>query len=474
MVAPLRALHRDQKGTISILSVFAVLVLTMLLGMVMNVGRQFDGKIRMQNAADSAAYSGAAVIARGMNTLAFTNHLMCDVFAMTALMREAHERNAEQFVPSILSAWNKIAPVFGQSKFPKFLPLPTAISGKVPLEQQLVTAFGQWGNASSERILPIMETILSEELIPQYQRAAVQAFPQIAQLAAAETVRRNGIPDYGRGQMFAVLWRTNVTAVGGDGEQASPTLPVVDPTVETQYGDVARAQRNQIAKNYLDTWNGWALWFFDYAQLPPPPGVGEAKMCQFGALWRGFTCGQLMKLFDENQNANLPFCIRTPVQVPAAPSETNNAMLAQEFTFIGVAYWQRLSAAIAPKVFRNPMPSDSLAFAEVRVFVPTPRPVWQEWGAGGSPFVPPMFPPIFNSPPSPPGQLSWHIGTENVPVSWDLFTQNWTAQLVPATQPCLVQILQQEPPGAPQNFRFNPPDHLGALTIQDILTVSPH
>ena len=229
MVAPLRALHRDQKGTISILSVFAVLVLTMLLGMVMNVGRQFDGKIRMQNAADSAAYSGAAVIARGMNTLAFTNHLMCNVFAMTALMREAHERNAEQFVPSILSAWNKIAPVFGQSKFPKFLPLPTAISGKVPLEQQLVTAFGQWGNASSERILPIMETILSEELIPQYQRAAVQAFPQIAQLAAAETARRNGIPDYGRGQMFAVLWRTNVTAVGGDGEQASPTLPVVEP-----------------------------------------------------------------------------------------------------------------------------------------------------------------------------------------------------------------------------------------------------
>src|SRR5579862_3916421 len=53
----LRRVHEDQRGTISIVSVFAVLFLMMLLGMVMNVGRHVDGKLRMQNAADSAAYS---------------------------------------------------------------------------------------------------------------------------------------------------------------------------------------------------------------------------------------------------------------------------------------------------------------------------------------------------------------------------------------------------------------------------------
>ena len=94
------AFHRDEDGTISILSVFAVLGLTMLLGMVMNVGRQVDGKIRMQNAADAAAYSGGVTLARGMNTLAFTNHLLCDVFANTALLREARDRNSESYVPS--------------------------------------------------------------------------------------------------------------------------------------------------------------------------------------------------------------------------------------------------------------------------------------------------------------------------------------------------------------------------------------
>ncbi|MGA2255300.1 MAG: flp pilus-assembly TadE/G-like family protein, partial [Thermoguttaceae bacterium] len=76
----IRKLHCDERGSISIVSVFAVMFLTMLLGMVMNVGRHVDGKIRMQNAADSAAYSGGVVLARGMNTLAFTNNLLCDVF----------------------------------------------------------------------------------------------------------------------------------------------------------------------------------------------------------------------------------------------------------------------------------------------------------------------------------------------------------------------------------------------------------
>ena len=76
------------------MSVFALMLLTMLLGMVMNVGRQVDGKIRMQNSADAAAYSGGVVLARGMNTLSFTNHLLCDVFAMTAFLRDVTELEA--------------------------------------------------------------------------------------------------------------------------------------------------------------------------------------------------------------------------------------------------------------------------------------------------------------------------------------------------------------------------------------------
>ena len=69
---PLR-LHRDQKGTISIIGVFTLLALVVLLGMVMNTGQQVDQKIKMQNAVDAATYSGGVVLARNMNSLAFTN-----------------------------------------------------------------------------------------------------------------------------------------------------------------------------------------------------------------------------------------------------------------------------------------------------------------------------------------------------------------------------------------------------------------
>ena len=184
-------IHRDERGTISIITVFAVMLLTMVLGMVMNVGRQVDGKIRMQNSADAAAYSGGLVLTRGMNDLAFTNHLLSEVFAMTALMREARDRNSESYVPEILAAWEKVGPVFSGSRFPKFKALGPAIVQKVPREQQLVTTFSDWVAELSQRVLPLMEGILAEEAIPKYQRAVVEAFPDIAQTATEQIALRN-------------------------------------------------------------------------------------------------------------------------------------------------------------------------------------------------------------------------------------------------------------------------------------------
>src|SRR6476620_1156987 len=123
----LHPLHADESGSISLATVFALLLLTMLLGMVINVGRQVDNKIKLQNAADAATYSGGVVLARGMNSLAYTNHMLTEVFALTAFMREARDRHSDQFVPTILAAWDSIAPVLGMSGFQKFDQLGPAI-----------------------------------------------------------------------------------------------------------------------------------------------------------------------------------------------------------------------------------------------------------------------------------------------------------------------------------------------------------
>ena len=136
--------------------------------------------------------------------------------------------------------------------FADFDGLSPAIAAKVPMEQQLVTAFSQWGHAASEQILPLMEEILIEEMIPHYQRAVIQAFPDIAQTATGEAAERDGNPDHGRGPMFAVLWRTSAVPVGGDGETGNPTLPVVDPEQEPGPGNIYRTESLELRNRRPD------------------------------------------------------------------------------------------------------------------------------------------------------------------------------------------------------------------------------
>ncbi|MBN2473597.1 MAG: Tad domain-containing protein [Pirellulales bacterium] len=458
----------------SIVSVFAVMLLTMLLGMVMNVGRQVDGKIRMQNSADAAAYSGTVVLARGMNTLAFTNHLLSDVFALTAFMREARDRNAQSFTPDVLAAWNNVAGMFAGSGFPKFRALGTAISAKVPMERALVNSYSDWANAASDRVLPLLEEILAEELIPKYQRAVVLTTPDIAQAATMEIALRNGRPDHGRGDMLGVLWRASGQPVGGDYELTDPTLPVVDPQWDTmpdqsRYVARARRQRRTLAQVYLTRWNNQAMNFFDH----------EGKMSQFGRLWRAFTCGQLDHLLEtEYPHTNLPYQIRSR----GCPTCDPNGYLERNFTFLGVVYWGKLPEMM-PGVFENPLDSDTVAFAEVRMFVPRPRLVWQ-WrcpGCSSSVYVggvPGDFQAL--TPPEeeePGGDGFWVVGRQQVPTHWDLLNQHWTCQLVPATQSTLPEILQTPPPlpglaGEGSDGIIVP--NLGDLGPEDIRRISPH
>ena len=473
MFTKLAQLRRDEHGSISILSVFAALILTMLLGMVINVGRQVDGKIRMQNSADSAAYSGGVVIARGMNVLAFSNHLLCDVFTLTAMLREARDRNAESFVPDILAAWAKEGPKFLRATgFPKFLALGAAILQKVPLEQQLVANYSNWAAAESQAILPVLEDILAQEMIPKYQQAVVQSFPEIAQATVIEVAKRSGEPDFGRGRMLGAFWQTNSELVSGTADVVGSILPVVDPLSDTtsDYFQKAKEKRKELTSIYLNDWNNVLLggsrwWKWDRGF------IGEAKMCQFEALWRGFTCGQLNKLLQEEYpNTNLPFMIRDDENDRADPQ----GYLSRHFTFLGVVYWTKLPE-IMPGLFKTPAESDSVAYAEVHVFVPRPRLVWRHVPerADDSPAPPeggllPFPPPSTNTQPA-----HWVVAREPVPVGWDLFNQHWTCQLAPVMQENLAGILRTRPPSDFGSQSLRLPD-LQSVSPEDMQRIDTH
>jgi len=472
-------LHRDERGTISIVAVFSVMILTMLLGMVMNVGRQVDGKIRLQNSADATAYSGGVIITRGMNGLAYTNHLMCEIFALTAILREARDMNSASHSPDILAAWTNVAPYFDASGFPQWRSSPTrrlkigfaelgpAITQKVPLEQEAIRTFSEWGFEFSRLTLPTMEYILREELIPKYQQSLFYAFPEMAQTCAMESARRNGLPQHGRGPMRGVLWRCYpVDPVGGSGEMSDPSLPVYDPaTAPTDAVLRSRKQRNALANKYLRDWNHQLMYGFDHF----------CQLSQFSRLWRSYTCGYLKELLEEEYpDRNLPFVIRTE----ADDVMNTTAHLEEEFTFIGVAYWNKLPQMM-PGVFKNPMDGDTVAFAEARVFVPHRRLVWHHHVPGGRRYIGGMpgnridFPDGVGPEPEV-GQPYWRVGRQHVHDNWDLWNQHWTCSLVPATNPALVDVLQTQPPLPEFNDGEITLPSLGDLTTQDITLMSPH
>lgn len=480
--------HTDQRGTISILTIPTLVFFVMLLGMLINVGRHVDDKIKVQNASDAAAYTGGAVLARGMNTLAFTNHLLSDVFALTAIMREARDKNSDQFIPEILQAWSQIGPIFARADFPKFRTLGQAIPQKVPLEQELVRTYSEMAQAISPLVLPVLEYVLQERLIPNFQRALVRNLPGVAQNATAEVARRYDNPGNSQQSqpqsqgvpLTGLLWRTSVLPVGypDENDPLLRTLPAVDPAPTdgtdynavgssgVQYLAIATRQREVLAREYLRHWNAWTNpndYFDDFVQFFDM----EGKMSQYANLWRIFCCGQLLRLLSEYPETNLPHVIRLtsnglePDQLRAlGDPQAINQYIDANFNFLGVAYRSPITET-SPGMFKNrlvtsPSGADPVAFAEVSVFIPRPRHRCCPWAW-----------PVYTQ-----NGISWAHHIDNWPTEWNLINQNWTTQLMPVVSDNLIPILQS--PMTQQFVQGYQPPNLGGLTPQQIRQVNTH
>ena len=438
-----KRIHSDEQGTISILTVFTLLMFTMLLIMIVNVATHVDDKLKMQNAADAAAYSGGLVLSRGMNAVAFSNHLLCDVFAITAFLREGRDRNAEQLTPEILDAWERNGDIFSRAEYEKFRDLSSAIETQVSQERALIAAFGEMTQTSSNFALSVFEYVLSGEtdpenneaqfiggLIPAFQRTVIQTTPTLAQHATNEIAFRHGLtnqqltnlsssrvgaPD--RGHQGGVLWRTSVEPLFATDElnPQTRTLPIVDPdpaqydfsviTNPDQYFMDAIEQRRQLSKYYLEQWNRDKLQLFDR----------EGQMSQFSNIWRILTCGALEKLLNEEYpETNLPMQMRfvdgqqgleqilrnlelqTGLSRRREADRTSLMSLLQQqfdvrtyletdFHFVATVY-RRHPRETGPGLFRNPLQptADALTFAQVQLYLPFPRRFLTFAGQGSS------------------------------------------------------------------------------------------
>lgn len=525
-VAALRALPGDERGTISLLSVVTLFVLTLVLGMVINAGRQVDEKVRMQCAADAATYSGGVVVARGLNALAFSNHLEAEIFALTAYMRAGrdagpnHDPTTLNFENSILDAWNTIGGIFARSSFPKFAALGPAIQQKVPLERDLVKTFLQMTELQSSLVLPVLESILRGPnvqpggspdplggVIPRFQRAVVLTTPQAAQMTASEVARLHGNmmssgnlsgleKMHGRQPLTAVLWRTNVTPVsmGTEQDPRQRTLPVFDPSptgpdasaTSIDYLELARCQRRKWATYVLkQLWQPFLLDPF-YRGIPQqgPGGAVSGKMSSLYWVWDVYTCGQLNKLLEQDYyGTNVPHVFAVPNNAFAGQGQQcqpepglyncDGCLIPQYQTLM----YQNVNQTFLDQyhtfigvVYWPRMQQKS------PVFFRYPLAMDSMAFAETAVFIPkarytccPWATAVWSG--SPP-RLSWSDNYDNWPFPWDVTNQNWMAKLSPATSDSLAGILQSS-----QSQQFAPgvrTPNFGGLSSGDLRRVSTH
>ena len=568
--------HRDQRGAIAPLSVFGIFMFTILMVLIVNVGRQIDDKLRMQNAADASAYSGATVLARGMNAIAFSNHMLCETFALTAYMREGRDRKSEKFIPEILDAWAAVGNQFanGTGTAPlsqKFKLMGQAIVAKVPIEREMVRNFGEMTFHQARITLPLFEYILAGPtatsyegstdsslggFIPRFQRAVLQSVPYMSSVASDEISIRYGTrvqSQHRNEQLRGLLWSTNVEVVGqlDESNPVSRTLPAIDPsryandlsqvdnvvsdcnTCFSCYECISRTQRQQLASHYLADWiNHWMSPYFEYPIYGPggglygeshPPGgynggpgghygATSAKMSNLINLWRVFTCANLQQLLEEEYPfTNLPFVLRDPPTFPDGcvrsadhpdrpcdpPRPLNQETLEKNFNFVSSVYWPH-QQPMFPGLFSNPLDRDSRAyatsFAQATIFLPRAKFRCCDWadvvpcilsnGSNGTCCLihydgaPGSWNNFTRSNTDPAYIQANHIDDQRTFSfdarwerfgRWDLFNQNWTAKLVPATAANVPTIVSQHPGsylnGGLQNYQPPPLQNVSQHTF---------
>lgn len=85
--ADMKRLHKDESGAFIILYIAAALLLVALVYAIIGTGQRVVQKELIQSSADAAAFSAAAIKAKGLNIIAFCNLIMAILLAVIMLLR---------------------------------------------------------------------------------------------------------------------------------------------------------------------------------------------------------------------------------------------------------------------------------------------------------------------------------------------------------------------------------------------------
>ena len=126
------AFNDDEHGKISLLASLLMLALVALAGLIGNVGHAAKEKIEVQNAADSLSFSSSLWMARGMNAVTATNHMLGEATALAAIheafggpeldLGVRKKTNENETLDNLIKKLSKMAPVIPSPYSPPPIP----------------------------------------------------------------------------------------------------------------------------------------------------------------------------------------------------------------------------------------------------------------------------------------------------------------------------------------------------------------
>lgn len=184
---PTRQLRpKNRMGKITLLALIFLLLIAVLIGLVGNAGHAVNQKVETQNAADALAFSSTLWMARGLNTVTASNHLVGEATALSVLheaiggpeLRLGLKKNTSenQQLDRILRSVSKSAPI-GR------IPSPYVPLGLTNVDKRLIEFVVRRTSPSSSQDLDAFAMLYDARLTLKRELAGWLIAKSIANLA---------------------------------------------------------------------------------------------------------------------------------------------------------------------------------------------------------------------------------------------------------------------------------------------------
>jgi hypothetical protein len=220
------SLARGERGQISVLIILSIAPFVLLLAFIFNSAVQTSRKIEMQGAADAAAAASAVTVARGMNFIVLNNNAMAEVLSLMIAVRSI--RNTARIMMIYVGARALITCTAAAACVFACIPITKKCGELLKAEITWIREDSRWSSIDSrvnDESSGIGWTVLG--VLDRLNQISKTAFSVWAGVQAREYARKNGA-DLDPGYGFILGGKSVATSIlpGLSVTLPIPTLPL--------------------------------------------------------------------------------------------------------------------------------------------------------------------------------------------------------------------------------------------------------